>query len=231
MFERVDNALMSSGLGQTSAFRPEDAEPHSFLSIHTRPTVSSLFKPVPDRGETDPTAESAVPKMTEPKVYQWRDLMSKDISQVVQIADKIHPGLPERHEVFAERLKVFPEGCLALVNTKSDELCGYLISHPIITYQPPPLDTLIGEIPPGADQYYIHDLAILPESRGGGRAKEAVAKVLDIAKQYPTTCLISVYGTSGFWGRFGFREPVLGDGLQRKVAVYGEDAVFLERKN
>ena len=161
----------------------------------------------------------------------WRELSVNNIESLVRVADKIHPDLPERDEVFAERVKLFPRGCLGLVEGKSNELCGYVISHPIRYLQPPALDSLLGEIASDADQYYIHDLAILPKLRGRDLARECINKLFATAKQYPTTCLISVYGTQHFWSRFGF-VPVQLDGvLQKKLLDYGDDATYLERKN
>ena len=161
----------------------------------------------------------------------WRKMSITDLDGLLRVADKIHPDLPESNSVFTERVKLFPEGCLVLV--EGEEVCGYAISHPIRHHQPPALDTLLGEIAPDADQYYIHDLAILPRFRGRGLAAECIDKLLAVAKvkRFPTTCLVSVYGTSPFWRRFGFvPEPVDGV-LSEKLRGYGEDAVYLSRKN
>lgn len=161
----------------------------------------------------------------------WRELSVNSIKSLARVADKIHPDLPESDEVFAERVKLFPEGCLGLVEGESDELCGYVISHPIRHLQPPALNSLLGEIASDADQYYIHDLAILPKLQGRDLARQCINKLLAIAKRYPTTCLISVYGTQHFWDRFGF-VPVQIDGvLEKKLLDYGDDATYLERKN
>jgi hypothetical protein len=43
--------------------------------------------------------------------------------------------------------------------------------------------------------------------------------------------LVSVYGTAGFWGRFGFKEGIGGETLREKMVEYGEGAVWLEKKN
>jgi hypothetical protein len=150
----------------------------------------------------------------------WRPLSTGgDIASLVQVADKVHPDLPESEQVFAERVALFPQGCLGLFD-ETDELGGYIISHPTRYREPPALDQLLGEIAPDANQYYIHDLAIL-------------SKVLDaVAKRYATTGLVSVYGTSEFGGRYGFKVPEAIDGvLEKKIQGYGDDAVYLERKN
>ncbi|MCJ1316781.1 hypothetical protein MMC15_002102 [Xylographa vitiligo] len=159
----------------------------------------------------------------------WRKMSVNDVDGVLRIADVIHPDLPESDYVFAERAKLFPEGCLVLV--KDDEVCGYALSHPIRFHQPPALDSLLGNIAPDADQYYIHDLAILPIFRGQGLAAECMGKLLAIAKRYPTTCLVSVYGTASFWARFGFVTEPIDAALSKKLHDYGEDAVYLLCQN
>ncbi|KAL2871200.1 GNAT family N-acetyltransferase [Aspergillus lucknowensis] len=168
--------------------------------------------------------------MTPPAV--WRNLTAADIDSLMRVADSVHPSLPESAEVFSERAELYPDGCLALVNER-DELCGYAISHPIRNHQPPALDALLGEIPADADRYYIHDMAILPEFRGGGLAAKGIGRLLDlaVAKGFPGTCLVSVYGTEKFWARFGFGPEEIGDDLREKLKGYGDDAVYLSRAN
>lgn len=152
-----------------------------------------------------------------------------DVNGLLRVADEVHPDLPESDLVFAERVKLFPDGCLVLV--EGNEVCGYAISHPIRHRQPPALDSLLKEIAPDADQYYIHDLAILPKFRGRGLAAECVRKLLTVAERYPTTCLVSVYGTAPFWGRFGFVAEKVDTILSEKLLNYGDDATYLSRQN
>ena len=162
----------------------------------------------------------------------WCQLSASNIESLVRVADKLHPNLPESEQVFAERLKLFPDGCLALMETESGELCGYVISHPIHRRQPPALDSLLGEIASDADQYYIHDLVVAPELRGHGFAWECINKLLaTVAKRYQTSSLVSVYGTAPFWGRFGFVPEDAGEDMKEKLLIYGDDAVYLERQN
>ncbi|KAL4984855.1 acyl-CoA N-acyltransferase [Aspergillus falconensis] len=165
----------------------------------------------------------------------WRNLTTSDIDSLMHIANTIHPGLPERAAVFAERITLYPEGCLALVNVNGEcsQLHGYAVSHPIRRHQPPALDTLLGEIPADADEYYIHDVAVLPGLRGQGLAAQGIARLLEVAaaKGFERTCLVSVYGMEGFWARFGFRPEVIGGQLREKLSGYGEGAVCLSRVN
>ncbi|KAL4951506.1 hypothetical protein BDW69DRAFT_169857 [Aspergillus filifer] len=150
----------------------------------------------------------------------------------MRVADAVHPGLPESSRVFTERVKLYPEGCLVLADT-GGQICGYAISHPIRYHQPPALDTLLGKIVSDANTYYIHDIAILPEFRGGGLAAECVNKLLEVASRsgFQACELVSVYGTEAFWARFGFLKGQVGDLLQDKLRGYGEEAVYLSRLN
>ncbi|KAL4934483.1 GNAT family N-acetyltransferase [Aspergillus undulatus] len=162
----------------------------------------------------------------------WRNLTTNDIEGLMRVADAIHPGLPESAAVFVERIQLYPEGCLAL-ETEDGQICGYAISHPIREHQPPVLDTLLWEISPDADAYYIHDVAILPGLRGRRLSEEGIGRLFEVAKRsgYPVTCLVSVYGTERFWARFGFRPENVGEDLRGKLRGYGDDAVFLSRSN
>ncbi|KAI1276579.1 acyl-CoA N-acyltransferase [Xylaria sp. FL0933] len=160
----------------------------------------------------------------------WRPMNLDDIEGLTRVADVVHSELPESDVVFAERVRLFPEGCLVL--EEDEKVCGYAISHPIRYGQPPALDSLLGELALDADQLYIHDVCVLPDFRGHGYAAEAVDKLLAVAESYTTTCLVSVYGTAPFWARFGFRQPdEIDPTLLEKIRGYGDDAVYLERHN
>ena len=78
----------------------------------------------------------------------WRPLSTSDIVSLVQVADRVHPGLPESNEVFAERARLFSQGCQGLFD-ETGELRGYIISHPILFREPPALDRLLGQIASG----------------------------------------------------------------------------------
>ncbi|KAI8943188.1 hypothetical protein NX059_012512 [Plenodomus lindquistii] len=172
--------------------------------------------------------------------YTWRALSPTDIPNLIHLAQTIHKDLPERDAVFAEKIALFPSGCLGLFlqnnnsqeeEEEEEEFSGYIISHPIRKGRPPALDSFLGEIASDADQYFIHDIAILPGCRGEGAARMGVERVLKVGEGYETTALVSVYGTSMFWGQFGFVERVGDDVLAEKVRGYGGDAVYLEREN
>ena len=161
-----------------------------FISVHLIHPIFASASPCSDMEEAEVTqaqVETTQPVHTE---ASWCELSVNDIKSLARVADKIHPNLPESDSVFRERVSLFPEGCLALLESNSNDLYGYAISHPIKRLQPPALNSHLGKIASDADQYYIHDLAILPQFRGRGLAQECIDKLFTIAKRYPTTCLI-----------------------------------------
>ena len=156
----------------------------------------------------------------------WRQMESGDLDGVMAVANAVHPDLPESREVLAERLELFPRGCLVL--ERDGVIGGYAISHPIRPGEPPSLDTLLGAIPADAATYYIHDVALLPSFRGGGLARRGVLRLLEIARHFDRTGLIAVYDAAHFWARFGF---VASNRVARaKLAAYGEGAAYMEKQ-
>ncbi|KQT52372.1 hypothetical protein ASG43_20175 [Aureimonas sp. Leaf454] len=162
---------------------------------------------------------------------RWRPLRAEDLPGLDALADLVHPTFFERPEVLAERLALFPEGCLALPGLAGvSRLSGYILSHPARLGSPPPLDTLLGRLDPQADALYLHDIALGPECRGRGLAAEAIGRVLSIGARYPATMLISVYGTAPFWRRFGFRDET-DTANPDKLAPYGSGARYMVRRS
>ena len=156
----------------------------------------------------------------------WEKMLPAHLAGVKALADRVHPGLPERVEVYADRLAAFPAGSRVLVS--GGAVAGYAVSHPAKLFDPPPLDHLLGTIGPEADSYYIHDVVVASELRGQGLARLGVEAVL-AAVPYPATALVSVYGTMPFWAGFGFVDETaaLPSG---KLAPYGDDARYMVRR-
>lgn len=163
--------------------------------------------------------------MTVPEAL-WRPMRGEDLPAVVRLADLIHPGLPEDEAIFAERLRLYPEGSRVLA--AAGGLVGYAVAHPIRYPEPPSLNTLLGALPARSDALYVHDVAIAPEARGRGHAEAVVAALLDLAAGFPRACLVSVYGTPPFWRRFGFLDASR-DVSAARLAAYGPDARFMVR--
>lgn len=154
----------------------------------------------------------------------WLRLGEEDLGALCAAAALLHPGLPERREVFAEKLRLCPEGCRKLAAGGS--LAGYAIGHPWTLGSAPGLDAFLGGLPAAPDCFYIHDVAVLPAARGGGAAAAYVAYAAALARSrgLRALALVSVYGTAAFWARLGFA-PAAGPGL----ASYGPGAAYMTR--
>jgi len=157
----------------------------------------------------------------------WRGMREGDLDAVLALADATHPDLPEGRAMFAERLALYPAGCLVLDDDGG--IGGYAVSHPIRRSEPPALGALLGSLPADTDQFYIHDVAIAPSRRGAGAAATGVARLLALGEEFETTALVSVYGTATFWSRFGFAPS--GEDMAAKLRPYGAGAVYMVRFN
>jgi GNAT superfamily N-acetyltransferase len=151
-----------------------------------------------------------------------------DIPAVDAIAAEIHAALPEHQFVFAERQRLYPDGCFMLeVNGAPG---GYVISHPWHYLRPPSLNMLLERIPADASTYYIHDLALLPRSRRTGAGSHIADRLLAHAEAagLPNASLIAVYDAAPFWRRHGFRTIDV-PALAEKLAGYGAEARMMIR--
>jgi ribosomal protein S18 acetylase RimI-like enzyme len=154
----------------------------------------------------------------------WRPLTETDLPALARIAAKVHPDFPEEDAIFAERLALAPDWCFALADGKS--LYGYVLSHPWAG-PPPKLDTLLGALRDPPTHGYVHDLALLPEARGGGHGRVIVSRLISLAnsQRLDAVALVAVSGSAPFWQRHGFRiAPPPGP-----LAGYGPDARYMLR--
>ena len=157
-------------------------------------------------------------------VPAWRKAASADLPAIDRIARAVHPLLPERPEVFAEKLQLFPAGCL--VAWQGAEATGYALSHPWAPGAAPPLDRLLGKLPPEAACLFIHDVALLPAARGRGAGRSLLPRLDLVARRHGlrTMALVSVYGTTGFWEGLGFTAASAG-----LAEGYGPEARYMTR--
>ena len=154
-------------------------------------------------------------------------MTAADLPAVGALAGRIHPAYPEDDAVFAERLRLYPDGCRVLVH--GDDIAAYVVSHSWHG-EPPALNTLLGVLPAMPSTFYIHDLALAPDARGTGAASEIVSWLAAHAREIgtPSLSLIAVNSSADFWRRHGFearRDPA----LDRKLRSYGVEAQFMTR--
>jgi len=159
----------------------------------------------------------------------WRAMTIDDLAAVDAIAARVHPAYPEDRAVFAERLRLHPDGCWVLA-TPGPGIAGYVISHPWHLGEPPALNVLLGRLPAPASTYYIHDLALLPAARGSGAAGSIMAQLVRQARQLglPSLALVAVNGSAAFWTKQGFAAVTV-PGASNCTSSYGDDANLMIR--
>ncbi len=150
-------------------------------------------------------------------------MRAADLHAVNRIADQVHPDFPESEAIPAERLALYPAGCLAL--EMHGDLMGYAVSHPWHDGNPSALNSLLGRLPANPATYYVHDLALLPVARSTGAAGAAVGLLVAQAAReaLPSMTLVAVNNSAGFWQRHGFRVA------SAAPASYGADARIMVR--
>ena len=159
---------------------------------------------------------------------RWRPAHAGDLAAIGAIAARIHPELRERPDVLADKMRLYPDGCRVL--DAGNEIVGYGLAHPWMQQQIPPLDDFLGRLPDAADCLYVHDVAVLPDHRGGV-ARAYVTEIEQLARSsgIATLALVSVYGTRVLWERLGFRSVAADAALRDKLSSYGASATYMLR--
>lgn len=159
----------------------------------------------------------------------WRLLRPGDLDALCEAAAAVHPGLPERREVFEEKLRLFPAGCFAL--EAAGALVGYAISHPWRLYGVPPLDAFLERLPAAPDCLYLHDVAVTRDARGHGAARQLIERLERVARAagFSAIALTSVYGSDALWRKMGF-EAVSKPNLAHELKSYGGGALYMIRR-
>lgn len=181
---------------------------------------------LPDGG-----TERALPGLTG---LDWRAMRPEDIDAVVEVARLSFPDHFEDRACFENRLALYPRGCFVLAGAGAgagaEPARGYLIAYPWRADAAPALNTVIEGLPAQAEVLYLHDLALDPRARGGGRTGAVIERLAEQAAEdgWPALALVAVNAASGFWARHGF-EPRDPPGMAQKLASYGEDARYMVR--
>lgn len=159
----------------------------------------------------------------------WESLLPCDVNAVYSLAQAVHNELPERSDVFTDRIRLFPEGCRKI--TRAGRLAAYGIAHPWVLDAPPPLDTILGTRPEHPDCLHLHDAVVMPTLRGHGAGSEYIERMVAVARTHGLAILtlVSVYGTNRLWTRCGFTIRNTPD-LVAKLAVYGPTACYMVRR-
>jgi ribosomal protein S18 acetylase RimI-like enzyme len=162
------------------------------------------------------------------KPLQWRPAALTDIGDIARLSLAHLGPYAEGEEVFAERIGLAPEGCFVLIGNRG--IVGYFCSHPWIRQKPPALHQMLCTIPPEADCWYVHDVAVDPSARGGGVVAEVCERAFAVAadKGFRTAMLVAVSGAGNYWAKLGFKDMTT-EALRAKLKDYGDDALYMER--
>lgn len=94
-------------------------------------------------------------------------MVEDDLDEVLAIQSASYvDAICESREAFEDKLKVFPSGCKVI--GEGDEVHGYLICHPWSNGTIPPVKSVDFSLPEVCNVLHIHDVAVLPSTRGGG---------------------------------------------------------------
>ena len=163
--------------------------------------------------------------MAEPSI---RVLTLNDMPAAARLQNAVYaPLYHEPAEALASRVRVAAPFCWGAF--VGQDLAAYILSHPWPAGEPPAIGLELPP-PPPTDNWFVHDLAISPQARGGGLARRLVGAAAAAAGRagLVRSDLIAVQGAWSFWKRFGYRPPVATPRtLRAKVAVYGPDAVYM----
>lgn len=156
----------------------------------------------------------------------WRAMTAADLPAVAPISDAVHGRYSEPFEVYAERLALYPAGCFVFAADGAPS--GYLIAHPWRRDTPPKLGAVLGAIPADADTFYLHDIALLPATRGTGAGRAAVELTIRAARAagFGEITLMAVGGADSFWTAQGFS---IADATPDILASYGPEARLMRR--
>lgn len=134
----------------------------------------------------------------------WRAMTIADLPAVAEISALVHGRYAESEAVYAERLALWPTGCF--VWQQDGTTAGLLVAHPWYSATSPALGAWLGAIPSDADSFYLHDIALLPDTRGRGAGSAATALIVERAQQagFRDVSLVAVNGAEGFWTAQGF---------------------------
>ena len=83
------------------------------------------------------------------KAAKWRPTTATDLEAIQTIANVVHPDLSERREIFAEKLRLFSEGCFVFV--EDGAILGYAFVHPWLLNNIPKLNEFLLRIPSKPD--------------------------------------------------------------------------------
>jgi len=158
-----------------------------------------------------------------------RRMVSQDLASVVEIQAMCYTEVVlESMESLASKLAVSPETCF--VACEGEKVVGYLLALPWTSSAPPELNRVNDQAYKEPDCLYLHDLAVSPHARKTGAGQLLVRQFLTTLETFgfSRATLTAVQASQPYWQRYGFCPVTPSDTLKRKLASYGEEAVFMK---
>jgi len=162
--------------------------------------------------------------------FHIRSATPRDVNHFLTVENDAYPPLYlEEPEVFLTKVRVFPAGCKMIEDDQG--VFGYLICHPWLENDIPPLNSLNFSLPQCPNVFFLHSLTLRRnhQKRGIGSLVCRFALSLGSELGYARFTLVSVQDSHDFWKRQGFSvvEP-LPHNLRKKLLSYG-NARFMIR--
>lgn len=159
-----------------------------------------------------------------------RRLSQSDLTEVCRIQRECyHPEILESAASFAAKLSAAPEFCF--MAEQDDRALGYAVALPWLFGEIVALDGLEYSSPPQADSLCLHDVAVSPEARKTGTARQLLGAVMEAAAQsgYNRVFLVAIPGASSYWQRHGFEVVPVDEPVMRHLSHYGEGSTYMAR--
>jgi ribosomal protein S18 acetylase RimI-like enzyme len=114
------------------------------------------------------------------------------------------PSLHESAEAFLRLIALYPKGAIGAFDDEG--LCGFILGVPLTRGMTLDLRTPLAAIPPGADTFYVHDIAVAERCRGQSIGGKLARRLLAGARArgFAHAELVSVQGSARFWETCGF---------------------------
>ncbi len=110
----------------------------------------------------------------------WQPMTLDDLENVYLISQNTWADYGETFATYKNKFLTAPNGCYVYKEDNNSTIKGYIISHPWnIHYPPPQLNTPLIKLNLEENCWFIHDIVILPESRGAGIGDEIIRKILN----------------------------------------------------
>ncbi|GAK54772.1 GCN5-related N-acetyltransferase [Candidatus Vecturithrix granuli] len=157
-----------------------------------------------------------------------KTMQEADLDAVLAIqAQAYRPYFHEARTCFAEKLRLYPQGCWVAWDDMRP--AAYLVSHSWSQDQIVALHAPLQQLPQHPDCYYIHDLSVSPAFHGKGLGRIMVEKAKECALNIglKTILLVAVQGSQSFWSKFGFQSLQPPSATIKKMLDSYQDACLM----